>query len=313
MIKKPNELSGQKHFYTILIAGSPGIGKSTLAMSAPKPLLLNIDKGIERVEARYRTDYADVDTYEELLNDLTPENLKDYETICIDTGGQLLELMKGWAIRKNPKNGQTDGTLSLKGYGTVGTEFMRFVNSIKFDLHKHCVILFHSKEEKDGDNTVLRIDVEGQSKNNVWKPVDLGGFMEMQGNNRVIGFMNCDKYYGKGSFGVKGLLKIPELSENSFNDFLTRLIQHMDNYIKNETESVEAERQNYEKLMTQLKPLILDMKTPSDFEKVQSEIVNAHHYLTSELELKNDFIQRLKILGFSYDKETKKYVKTEGK
>ena len=80
-------------------------------MSAPKPLLVDIDKGIDRVEARHRKDTLVCETYEELISDLKNNDLKEYETIVIDTGGKLLDLMKPVVIRENPKNGQKDGSL----------------------------------------------------------------------------------------------------------------------------------------------------------------------------------------------------------
>ena len=36
------------------IYGCPGSGKSTLALSAPKPLLIDTDGGVSRVQAEYR-------------------------------------------------------------------------------------------------------------------------------------------------------------------------------------------------------------------------------------------------------------------
>ena len=30
-----------------------------------------------------------------------------------------------------------------------------------------------------------------------WEPMDLGGFVEMYGNDRTIGFSNCEKYFAK--------------------------------------------------------------------------------------------------------------------
>ena len=35
--------------FRVLIAGYPGIGKTTLGLSAPKPLLIDVDFGINRV------------------------------------------------------------------------------------------------------------------------------------------------------------------------------------------------------------------------------------------------------------------------
>ena len=163
MIKKANELVVSNIKIKMIIAGHPGIGKTTLALSAPKPLLIDVDKGIYRVKAQHRKDTVEMENYKEILTDLVPENLKDYETLVIDTGGRLLDLMKAFVIAKDPKMGQSDGSLSLKGYGAVGKEFSRFINMCYYDLNKNVVIIFHAKEDKDGDTTKLRLLVEGQT------------------------------------------------------------------------------------------------------------------------------------------------------
>ena len=175
MIKKANTVPTEDKKIRILIAGYPGIGKSTLALSAPKPLHIDIDHGIDRIEPRYRADYIQPKTYDEVLEDLVPENLTDYDTLVFDTGGKLISLMSLWAIKKDPKYGQRDGSLSLKGYGFVGKEFTRLMDYCFYELKKHIVMVFHAIEDKDGDQTRLRIKVEGQTKNNVWETQDLGG------------------------------------------------------------------------------------------------------------------------------------------
>ena len=204
-------------------AGYPGIGKSTLALSAPNPLHIDVDFGIDRIEPRYRKAYIQPSSYDEILEDLTPENVKDFDTLVFDTGGKLISLMSLWAIKKDLKYGQRDGSLSLKGYGFVGKEFVRLMDYCFYELQKNIVIVFHATEEKDGDNTRLRIKVEGQTKNNVWEPMDLGGFVEMYGNDRTIGFSNCERYFAKGTRGISGVRKIPALTPTSPNDFLTKL------------------------------------------------------------------------------------------
>ena len=49
MIKKPAEMINETNKFRVLIAGYPGIGKTTLGLSAPKPLLIDVDFGINRV------------------------------------------------------------------------------------------------------------------------------------------------------------------------------------------------------------------------------------------------------------------------
>ncbi|MCC8037100.1 MAG: ATP-binding protein [Clostridiales bacterium] len=146
------------------LAGFPGIGKSTLALSAPRPLHIDVDFGIDRIAPRYRVPYIQPASYQEILDDLKAENLTDFDTLVFDTGGKLISLMSLWAIKQNAKYGQRDGSLSLKGYGFVGKEFVRLMDYCFYDLKKNIIVVFHAVEEKDGDNTKLRIKVEGQTK-----------------------------------------------------------------------------------------------------------------------------------------------------
>ena len=231
MIKKPAEMINETNKFRVLIAGYPGIGKTTLGLSAPNPLLIDVDFGINRVMASARKDYIQPNTYAELLNDLEGD-LSDYETIVIDTGGKLLELMKAYVIKNDIKNAKKDGTLSLQGYGAVGREFTRFMNYIYFELRKHCVIIFHAVEEKQDEETKLRILVEGSTKNTVWQNVELGGFIEMRGNKKTIGFDNCERYFAKKSYIQK--------NEQTIQDF-TNAIYKGQKWVKEHTSKEIAE------------------------------------------------------------------------
>ena len=256
MIRQPNEIIEKEKKIRILIAGYPGIGKSTLALSAPNPLHIDVDFGIDRIEPRYRKPFIQPQSYEEILEDLTPNNVKDFDTLVFDTGGKLINLMSLWAIKKDPKYGQRDGTLSLKGYGFVGKEFVRLMDYCFYELNKHIVMVFHAIEEKDGDNTRLRIKVEGQTKNNVWEPMDLGGFMEIYGNDRTIGFSNCERYFAKGTRGIKGVWKIPELTPSTPNDFLTRLFEQYNALAAQEVAETQKEQEAYEAAIAQGQEII---------------------------------------------------------
>lgn len=260
MIRNPNDIQDGAKKIRMLIAGYPGIGKSTLALSAPRPLHIDCDFGIDRIEPRYRMPYIQPRSYDEILNDLKPENLKDFETLVFDTAGKLITLMGLWAIKQNPKYGQRDGSLSLKGYGFVGREFVRLMDYCFYELKKNIVVVFHATEEKDGDNTRLRIKVEGQTKNNVWEPMDLGGFVEMYGNDRTIGFSNCEKYFAKGTRGIHGVYKIPALGPGSPNDFLTKLFEEYNSKAAEEVAANAKENEAYEQVMQEGGKIIAGIK-----------------------------------------------------
>lgn len=305
MIRKPAEMVNTENRFRVLIAGYPGIGKTTLGLSAPKPLLIDVDFGINRTMASVRKDYIQPESYEELLNDLKGD-LSDYETIVIDTGGKLLDLMKSYVIKNDIKNAKKDGTLSLQGYGAVGREFSRFMNYIYFDLRKHCVIIFHAVEEKQDEETKLRILVEGSTKNTVWQNVELGGFIEMRGNKKTIGFDNCERYFAKSSFGIKGNYTIPELNGTQQNDFLTKLFEQANKNIQEESKVFEEERKQYQEVMNALNPLIENM-TLENVNEVIEAIKTVPHILTSEKEAKAHFAEKIKELNLVWNKEKQQY------
>lgn len=309
MIIEPYEIRTLKKKYRMLIAGFPGIGKTTIALSAPKPFLVDVDKGIDRVAVQHRKTTQQSETYEELLSDLNTD-LSKYETIVIDTGGKLLDLMKPYVIKQDSKNGQKDGqTLSIKGYGAVGREFARLMDYIAYTLNKHVVIVFHAKEDKDGDATKLRILVEGATKDNVWQPMDIGGFVEIYNGKRTIGFDNCERYYAKGTHGVKGIREIPDLENlNNKNDFLTKLFEEMDTNIANEAEFYEEDKKHYEEVMNEIKPKVDEM-TEENVMEVMTLIKNAKHYLTSQKELQHIFKTKCEEIRLVWNKETRKYEK----
>lgn len=308
MIQKPENIIPSDKKIRMLIAGYPGIGKSTLALSAPKPLHIDCDFGIDRVEPRYRKPFIQPGSYAEILADLQPENLTEYDTLVFDTGGKLITLMSQWAIQQNPKYGQQDGSLSLKGYGFVGREFVRLMDYCFYQLKKHIVIIFHATEEKDGDNTRLRIKVEGQTKNNVWEPMDLGGFVEMMGNDRTIGFSNCERYFAKGTRGIHGIYKIPDLKDHP-NDFLTWLFSEYNKKSEAEVAAAAEKQQKYTEAMAVGRGIIEAVTDADTANKAVQAMAGLDHALTSKQELGAEWQEQVKKLGLVYDKATKTYQK----
>ena len=305
MIRNPNEIQEGAKKIRMLIAGYPGIGKSTLALSAPRPLHIDVDFGIDRIEPRYRKPYIQPKSYDEILEDLTPINVQDFDTLVFDTGGKLISLMSQWAIKKDVKYGQRDGSLSLKGYGFIGREFQRLMDYCFYELDKHIVVVFHAIEEKDGDNT--RLKVEGQTKNNVWEPMDLGGFVEIQGNNRTIGFSNCERYFAKGTRGIHGVWQVPELGPDKPNDFLTRLFAQYNALSAAEVAQNEKEQEAYEAAMAEGQEIVAGVTDADSANAAMSKIKAVNHALTSKKEVNAAFNAKIKELGLFYDKVLKKY------
>lgn len=321
MIVKPENLTFSDKKVRILIAGFPGIGKTTLALSAPKPLYIDVDLSAERINREVLNLAAGVAQprdYKELRQDLgigcnetelqaVRKNLADFQTIVVDTGGKLLTIMGQYGKSIEPKYGQRDGSLSLKGYGWLGKEFQRFLDHIIYQLDKHIVIVFHTVEEKDGDDTKLRIKAEGSSKNSVWEVMDLGGFMEMRGNQRTIGFSNCERYFAKGTRGIHGVYPVPELTPGMPNDFLSKLFQEYNAVSAREAEKAAEDKAAYDDAMTEGYQIIATVVDAETATAALPKIKAVKHALTSEKELSVAFNGQIKALDLMWDKVLKQY------
>lgn len=218
-IKKKNEIELPK---TIIgcITGVCGIGKTTLALSAPKPLLLDTDNGIHRVQSEYRSDVVQVKSYQDIL-DVLEEDLSDYETIVIDTLGELVNFMLKYFADKDKSLITRGGTYNIKIWGFIKQEFQNLKLKLQL-LNKHLIFVSHVKEDKDGENKVYRMDVAGSTSETVTKILDFLGFCEMLGKARSISFTPSARFYAKNSIELNDYLEIPQLKTGDKNDFLTK-------------------------------------------------------------------------------------------
>ena len=242
-IKKKNEIELPK---TIVgcITGVCGIGKTTLALSAPKPLLLDTDNGIHRVQSEYRSDVVQVKSYQDIL-DVLEEDLSDYETIVIDTLGELVNFMLKYFADKDKSLITRGGTYNIKIWAFIKQEFQNLKLKLQL-LNKHLIFVSHVKEDKDGENKVYRMDVAGSTSETVTKILDFLGFCEMLGKSRSISFSPSARFYAKNSIELNDYLEIPQLKTGDKNDFLTKEV--IEPTIAKRKQESEAVKQNDEKL-----------------------------------------------------------------
>ena len=303
-VKKPNELDFSGKKFMCIISGQPGLGKTTLALSAPKPFLFDTDNGVARVKAEHRCVTSNVSSYDELLEDMESQEYKEAETAVIDTGGTLVQLMKGWAKKQDAKAAK-DGRAM---YGVIKSEFDRLCWKIRNEDKKHLVVVFHTTEQVKGDSVQTRLSCEGSTKDIVWTPADFGGHMFMMGNKRMIGFSPTEEYFAKGCFGVSGVKAVPELKDGQKNTFLSDLFRSAQASIDQEMERYGGEREAYQSAMEAGLDAINKITDPGTALAAQSVIEGLAHALTSKTELRGAFKRKLDEAGLRWDKEAKCYV-----
>lgn len=304
MIKKPEEMTFSDKKFSMLLYGAPGVGKTTLALSAPDPIIIDFDRGMSRVKAQHRKTAIFCDTYEEVLTDIKSPEVSDCQTLIIDTGGSFVTFLQDWAMRTNPTvNRQKNGAISLKGFGAVKSEFSRFTSMVKDVMNKNIIYVFHSQEQQDKDgNAQQRLMCEGAAKNIVWTPCDFGGYVQMIGDQRVICFSPEQEFFAKGCHGINGKYTIPNLGDADSNDFLTRIFDKAKANIEDENEAFAPIREQYDKTMIQVQDIIENIVDAETANAAVSSIPALEHVLTSEKEARAMLKARTDELGLKYTK-----------
>lgn len=212
LIKKPHQLEVQTTIKA-LVYGQPGIGKTTLALSTPSPLLLDFDNGIHRVNPMHQGDTVQIKSWEDVENVLN-EDLSSYKTLVIDTAGKMLDFMSAYLTKNDPKLAKRDGSLQLQGYGARKVMFINFLKRVAL-MGKHLVFVAHDKEEREGDQKIIRPEIGGSSAGDLVRELDLVGYMEAVGKKRTISFDPCEKFYGKNTCDLASLIELPDVREKA--------------------------------------------------------------------------------------------------
>ena len=313
-IKHANELNYADKKMSIIIQGSPGVGKTTLAQSAPKVLTIDADNGMCRVKPQHRQDASVCTTFDEVLADIKAAK-GQYETIVIDTGGALVEMMKQYVV-DNPKEykggAKATGGISLQGFGFVKQLWNDFTADLRRNFN--VVILFHESAERNGDDgTFYQIVVEGSTRNTVYQSADLAARLFINNGQRYLGFTPTEQYSAKACFGISGLVQGPELKDGQPNDFLTKLFAKVRENLEEETKALNHEQNEYKEVMAAIGRICEGITGLDTIDGAFEAFNSLEHVSTSKKEGAAMINKRCKEVGIKWDKAQKKWVKIEDK
>lgn len=279
---------------TILAYGSPGVGKTSLACTAEAPLLLDFDKGAHR--SGFRKDTVRVESWATVAS-MTEEDVAEYKTIVVDTVGRCLDMMAADIIKKNPKMQGYGGALSLQGYGALKAAYATWLGWLA-SLGKDVVLIAHDKEDKKGDDMIMRPDIQGGSAGEVFKRADGAAYMYTQGRNTILDF-SPDRWLGKNPAKFAPFT-VPDFTTQ--RDFLAGVIAQIKDALNTLSDEQRAVVEQ------------LDSWTARATEATNAEEINA---LVAEVgsvaapvgpQAKHIVAARAKELGLTFDKKAKRYV-----
>lgn len=308
-IFEPQDMSFANKFLTIIVQGAPGTGKTFLGCSAYKVLILDLDnQGISRVNKDYRRPASFCKDFDEVKADIEAAKGK-FETIVIDTGGALVEMLKKYVVDhpKDFKGGaKSMGGISLQGFGYVKQLWNDFITELR--RHFNVVILFHESIEKNSDDGVFyQIVCEGSTRNTCYQSADLAARLFINNGQRYLGFTPTEQYSAKACYGISGIIPVPELKNGEPNDFLAKLFAKVHKNLEDETKQIAPEKAKYDAAMSEARNLINLIDKPEDVSECVKVIKQLDHALTSEKEATALLKARLAELKIVWDKSAKAY------
>lgn len=307
LIKKPSELS-VKATLSVLIYGQPGIGKTTLGVSAPDAVLFDYDGGVQRINGAHQVATLQPTSWEdtnEALQEIANE-MPEVQTIVIDTVGKMLDYMSAYIIRTDSKMAMRDGSLSLKGYGVRKTMFVNFIKQLAL-MGKNVIFIAHEREERRGEETFKRPEIGGSSANDLIKELDLVGYMYATGKERVITFDPAEYYYAKNTCNLPAAIKLPvvvdETGKASQNVAMANIVKSY--------EAAQVKRQamtaEYEQVLGIITETMTYATDADSLNEAMAKVFSLEQIYDSFLKAQRAVANKGKELGLTYNKISKKY------
>lgn len=276
------------------IYAPPGVGKTSMAFTAERPLLLDFDKGSYR--SQNRGDVVQIEKWADVAS-ITADDLKPYATLVVDTTGRALDALSADIIAQNPKMGR-GGALTLQGYGELKSKFVAWVKLVRsFGLD--VVLIAHSDEQRNGDEMIERLDMQGGSKNEIYKVADLMGRIYLSGGKRTLNLSPTDTAFGKNPAGLPPI-EVPSFA--AAPDFLAGVIAQT----KAALNKLSADQTAVVAAQGEWKARIDECMTPEDFDNLIEPIKAADPSVRDTA--KRMLVKVAKAKGWTLDKGTGSFV-----
>lgn len=225
----------------LTIYSQPGLWKTSIAQTSHEPITLDFDKGIYRAFNRRAS--VPITTWED-VEKMNADDLKRFSTVVIDTAGRALDILGQDIISNNPKAGRSDGSLSLQGFGTLKSRFAQWQSFLR-SQGKDIILICHMDEQRNGDDTLERIDAQGGSKNEIYKSSD--AMCRIRLDSRDSRYLDFDPR--QGGFGKNpaqlGKIPVPSLKDNPtfLADVITQIKGSINKLTVNQADAAKAQNE----------------------------------------------------------------------
>lgn len=226
-IIKKNEIRPERPV-VIVLYGSPGSGKTSVATTAENPVVIDADRGSDR--AVQCVDTLIANTWEDI--DTSIPDMAGYKTIIGDTAKAILDdFLSVYVCNRNYKLKFN----SLKRFGEMADEFKAFVSKLQ-SYGSDIVFICHDKETAEGDVIKHSPDCTGSSKDLLLRKADQVGYISLVNGKRTISFDPRDNFIGKNVAQIPAM-EIPDAGTAEFSTFMADIIKRVKTSICSRTEA----------------------------------------------------------------------------
>ncbi len=192
----------------LCIYGPGGVGKTTLASTAPKPIILDSEEGVKAFRARgIDIPYIPISTWKEVCEawKLIRET-DDFDTVVIDPVGVFMNI-----LIEEVKGG---GSMNIGKWGTAKDRMRKFIWAIK-SSGKHAVFVAHEEHTPDEDKILRGPKMATKLSSELVDMCDVVGHLRVgEGGVRELLVQPTDKWTAKDRYDAFGtILENPNVAE----------------------------------------------------------------------------------------------------
>lgn len=290
-ITKANDVIEVKNL-CLTIYSQPGLGKTSLAFTASRPLLLDFDKGAYR--AVDRKDVVQIADWRDVAG-VKAADIAEYDTIIIDTVGKALDSLAADIIRGNSKLSY-GGALNQQGWGQLGVRFSAFLKLLR-GMGKDVVLISHMDEKPDGDQIKERLKIQGGSKDLVLTDSDVIARISIFNKERHLIFSPTETAFGKDPAGIRSMV-VPDASSAVYETCLTDIISDIKGGLNSLSEAQVERRSEIEWFKAQLP----EMNSVDEINGVLGRAKKGGRDISMMV------VDRAAELGFDFDPDAREYV-----
>lgn len=267
----------------IVLYGTPGTGKTSLANTAKNPILIDTDRGSDR--ASNRVDTLMASKWLDIENE--KEAIKTYDTVVVDTAKALLDdYLSDYVVTQNYKL-KSNG---LKRFGEMAEKFKEFVNFLRQN-QSDIIFVCHDKEQTEGDIIKHSPECTGQSKDLLLRIADQVGYVTMVNGQRTIVFDPTDTTIGKNVAQIPPM-RIPDANSVEFPTCMAEIISKVKKSLVGKSEAQKEAQEQLDRAREKLK----SAKTIDD----ANELISITKTLPKPMQsaFSKKVVEEMKKLGF---------------